>query len=196
MDFEDEWMYEAWGLSTGRISTLNDSDAKGHSAEFQQRLELKESELKLKEKELKRQERIMTEKIQKVERKAALVEKKNKKLEQTINSTHAIKWGRLSTEECPVCAEEWNDDSEVRIMPCCKNILHMECFDEIDSKHCPFCRAERIGTTPFGEDESTEPLVIRADELGDTLVVRADESTEPLVISRLEWIRIVQNNST
>ncbi len=131
-DISDEHLYSMWGMTTGYDTTRTQSDRSAdieilRSTLLQEQNRFKELELKNKETALKLKE-------------------KNKQFEDLLKRSNAglsVNWGRLNRDECPVCSEEWNDDSNVFIMSCCKNILHVECNAAVASQYCMFCREKK-----------------------------------------------------
>jgi hypothetical protein len=125
-DHDHEWAYEVWGFRREEMLALDEKYVVGSVADIELSLSL-----------AKQQIRSNDAKMKEMERKIELVKKQNVELRNTRGT---IQWNRLSGNECPICADEWDDDSVLFIMPCCQNVLHADCRNNIESKNCPFCR--------------------------------------------------------
>ncbi|KAK8944899.1 RING-H2 finger protein ATL1 [Platanthera zijinensis] len=72
----------------------------------------------------------------------------------------------LSSNECPVCLNEFKEEERVRQLPNCLHVFHIDCIDAWLSMHanCPLCRSEITSTPLMPANSVTELVAAREDD--------------------------------
>ncbi|KAK8945437.1 RING-H2 finger protein ATL16 [Platanthera guangdongensis] len=72
----------------------------------------------------------------------------------------------LSSNECPVCLNEFKEEERVRQLPNCLHVFHIDCIDAWLSMHanCPLCRSEITRTSLIPANSVTELVAAREED--------------------------------